>query len=224
MLIFYVFVIDPYLFFHSCSCPFDQIHVYDGSSKDDPLIGTYCGQKRNLVLYSSGENIMVTFTTLPRSAAHENRGFIGWFEFSERFVNLGSFLFLFSSNLNEQKDLIKMNNILFLSSGFIGKNDGEHIRGTECDQKILSRKENNGTIYSPNYPFLYHSNIICKYHIYGIQDEQHLEKIRLEFEKFEIPIVKDKLKANGALSIPLGVSSDSINSIGTIDETEPVNE
>ncbi|XP_053215046.1 tolloid-like protein 2 isoform X2 [Panonychus citri] len=180
-------------------CPFDQIHVYDGSSKDDPLIGTYCGQKRNLVLYSSGENLMVTFTTLPRSAAHENRGFIGWFEFSERFVNLG----------------------------FIGKNDGEHIRGTECDQKILSRKENNGTIYSPNYPFLYHSNIICKYHIYGIQDEQHLEKIRLEFEKFEIPIVKEKLKVNGALSIPLSGSigiSDSINLMGAIDDTEAINE
>ena len=33
--------------------------------------------------------------------------------------------------------------------------DAEHIRGTECDQKILSKKESNGTVYSPNYPFPY---------------------------------------------------------------------
>ncbi|XP_015783415.1 cubilin isoform X2 [Tetranychus urticae] len=169
------------LLYGGAHCPFDQIRVYDGSTKEDPLIGTYCGQKRNLVLYSSGEKMLVTLTTLPRSASHENRGFIGWFEFSERFVNLG----------------------------FIGKNDGEHIRGTECDQKILSRKENNGTIYSPNYPFLYHSNIICKYYIYGIQDEQHLEKIQLEFEKFEIPI-KDKLKVNGI--VPISNSNPNIDS------------
>lgn len=72
-------------------------------------------------------------------------------------------------------------------TGFIGKSDGEHIRGSECDQKILSKKESNGTIYSPNYPFLYHTNILCKYFIYGLQDAQHLEAVRLEFEKFEIP-------------------------------------
>jgi hypothetical protein len=72
-------------------------------------------------------------------------------------------------------------------TGFIGKNDGEHIRGTECDQKILSKKESNGTIYSPNYPFLYHTNIVCKYFIYGLQDAQHLETVKLEFDKFEIP-------------------------------------
>ena len=36
--------------------------------------------------------------------------------------------------------------------------DAEHIRGTECDQKILSKKESNGTVYSPNYPFPYQVN------------------------------------------------------------------
>ncbi|CAG2120802.1 unnamed protein product, partial [Medioppia subpectinata] len=111
------------------------------------------------MVYSSGENLFVQFNTLKRTADSQNRGFSGWFEFSERFVNLG----------------------------FIGKNDGQHIKGTECDQKILSRKESNGTVYSPNYPFLYHSNIVCKYYIYGLQDSQHLERVNIEFEKFEIP-------------------------------------
>lgn len=147
------------LFYGGPHCPFDFIKVYDGASEEDPLIATYCGQQRNLMVYSSGENLFVQFTTLKRTADSQNRGFSGWFEFSERFVNLG----------------------------FIGKNDGEHIRGTECDQKILSHKESNGTVYSPNYPFLYHSNIVCKYYIYGLQDSQHLERVNLEFEKFEIP-------------------------------------
>ncbi|KAI1301505.1 Cubilin [Halotydeus destructor] len=146
------------LFFGGSHCPFDFIKVYDGGSTEEPLIGTYCGQQRNLVIYSSTEELFVQFSTLQRTADSQNRGFSGWFEFSERFVNLG----------------------------FIGKNDAEHIRGTECDQKILSRKESNGTVYSPNYPFLYHTNIVCKYFIYGLQDAQNLEKVKLDFEKFEI--------------------------------------
>lgn len=71
------------------SCPFDFIKVYDGPSADDPMIGTYCGQQRNLVIYSSAESIFVQFATLQRTADTQNRGFAGWFEFSERFVNLG---------------------------------------------------------------------------------------------------------------------------------------
>jgi hypothetical protein len=41
------------------------------------------------MVYSSGENLFVQFTTLKRTADSQNRGFSGWFEFSERFVNLG---------------------------------------------------------------------------------------------------------------------------------------
>ena len=63
--------------------------IYDGTSDKDPLIGTYCGQHRNLMVYSSSENLFVQFTTLQRTADSQNRGFSGWFEFSERFVNLG---------------------------------------------------------------------------------------------------------------------------------------
>lgn len=76
-------------------------------------------------------------------------------------------------------------------TGFIGKEGGQHIRGSECDQKILSSKESNGTIYSPNYPFIYYTNIVCKYFIYGLQDAQHLEKVNLEFERFEVPSTAD---------------------------------
>lgn len=71
------------------SCPFDQVAAYDGLTTADPLIGIYCESKRNLIIYSSGENLLINFNTLERNLANENRGFSGWFEFSERFVNLG---------------------------------------------------------------------------------------------------------------------------------------
>ncbi|PRD27455.1 UNVERIFIED_CONTAM: Tolloid-like protein 1 [Trichonephila clavipes] len=142
------------LVFGGAHCPFDYVKVFDGPTSDDPLIGTHCGQQRNLVIYSSAENVSVQFITLQRTAESENRGFSGFFEFSNRFVNLVPV-----------KD----------------------IPSAECDQKILSKKESFGNVYSPNYPFPYLQNTICKYYIYGLQDNQNLERVRLIFEMFEIP-------------------------------------
>lgn len=65
------------------------MRVYDGPDNTSAVIGTYCGQQRNLVLYSSDERLLVTFFTLPRAANTQNRGFKGIFEFSESFVKLG---------------------------------------------------------------------------------------------------------------------------------------
>ncbi|XP_066904535.1 cubilin isoform X2 [Halyomorpha halys] len=147
------------LFFGGPHCPFDVVKVYDGTHNESAPIGTYCGQQRNLVLYSSEENMFVMFETLRRTANSQNRGFKGIYEFSESFVKLD----------------------------FISKNDGEHIRGSECDQKILSKKKSSGSVYSPNYPFPYIPKIVCRYFIYGMQDSQHLERVRIEFQKFDIP-------------------------------------
>ncbi|EEB13932.1 hypothetical protein Phum_PHUM267850, partial [Pediculus humanus corporis] len=41
------------LFFGGPHCPFDYVKVYDGLDNTSAVIGTYCGQQRNLVLYSS---------------------------------------------------------------------------------------------------------------------------------------------------------------------------
>lgn len=71
------------------SCPFDVVKVFDGLTNDSAVIGTYCGQQRNLVLYSSESSLFVTFDTLQRTANTQNRGFKGIFEFSESFVKLG---------------------------------------------------------------------------------------------------------------------------------------
>lgn len=70
---------------------------------------------------------------------------------------------------------------------FIVKNEGVHVRGTECDQKVLSKRTSTGFIYSPNYPFPYIPKIVCRYFVYGLEGAQDLERVRLEFEKFNIP-------------------------------------
>ena len=79
-----------------CSCPFDYVNVYDGADNESAVIGTYCGQQRNLVLYSSESSLLVTFVTLQRTASTQNRGFKGIFEFSESFVKLGMFCISFT--------------------------------------------------------------------------------------------------------------------------------
>ncbi|XP_043580060.1 cubilin isoform X1 [Bombus pyrosoma] len=147
------------LFFGGQHCPLDYLKVYDGLDNTSAVIGTYCGQQRNLVLYSSESSLYVLFVTLQRTANTQNRGFKGIFEFSESFVKLD----------------------------FITTYEGEHIRGSECDQKILSKKESSGFVVSPNYPFPYIPKVVCRYFIYGMQDSQHLERVRLEFRQFKIP-------------------------------------
>ena len=78
-----------FLFVCFCSCPFDYVTIYDGPDKLAPKIGTYCGQMRNLVIYSTKNMLYMTFTTLKRTAPAQNRGFFGLFEFSDGFVKLG---------------------------------------------------------------------------------------------------------------------------------------
>ncbi|XP_076374549.1 CUB domain-containing protein 2 isoform X4 [Megalopta genalis] len=147
------------LFFGGPHCPLDYVKVYDGLNSTAGVIGTYCGQQRNLVLYSSESSLFVSFVTLKRTANTQNRGFKGIFEFSESFVKLD----------------------------FITAYKGEHIRGSECDQKILSKKESSGHVVSPNFPYPYIPKVVCRYFIYGMQDAQHLERVRLEFSTFKIP-------------------------------------
>jgi hypothetical protein len=54
--------------------------------------------------------------------------------------------------------------------------------------RVLSSGESNGTITSPNYPHSYPMNITCRYYIDGFMDKQNLEKVRLNFEKFQLPV------------------------------------
>jgi len=156
------------LFYGGAHCPFDRVTIYDGPDNLAEKIGTYCGQMRNLVLYSTKNMLYVTFTTLRRTAPVFNRGFFGLYEFSDDYVKLD----------------------------FIQDSDAEHIRGTECDQKILSKKESRGQVFSPNYPFPYQPHIVCRYFIYGMQDSQNLERVVLTFDKFDIPLDENNVHSD----------------------------
>ena len=48
------------LFYGGAHCPFDFVTIYDGPDKLAEKIGTYCGQLRNLVIYST-KNMMWVF-------------------------------------------------------------------------------------------------------------------------------------------------------------------
>ena len=166
------------------SCPLDAVDVFDGLDAKAPLIGRYCGQQRNVVIFSTEHHLLVTFTTLKRTADSQNRGFLAKFEFSETFVKLGIYFEGDSSLLYISNSL---NFVCVNYVDFISREDSKHDRGSECDQTILSRKGSSAVVYSPNYPFPYSPGIVCKYNVYGLQDEQHFERIRLDFEKFDIP-------------------------------------
>lgn len=85
----FFFKSQNYIIIQFFSCPFDIVSIYDGPNSTSPLIGQYCGQQRNLVVYSTEYYLYVTFETLHRAANTQNRGFKGMFEFSESFVKLG---------------------------------------------------------------------------------------------------------------------------------------
>jgi hypothetical protein len=56
-------------------------------------------------------------------------------------------------------------------------------------------------VFSPNYPFPYQSNVVCRYFIYGMQDEQNLERVKLTFDKFNIPMVERRGCNDGYLKV-----------------------
>ena len=63
--------------------------IYDGPDNMAEKIGTYCGQMRNLVIFSTQNKLYITFTTLKRTAPAQNRGFLALYEFAESYVKLG---------------------------------------------------------------------------------------------------------------------------------------
>lgn len=101
------------------------------------------------------------FKTTKRLNKAQNRGFSAWFEFSERFIGLD----------------------------FIEKNNGELILGTECDQRISSKGEQHSNLLvSPNYGIgKYPSSTQCIYYLYGLNDKFNLQKIRIQFDTFDLP-------------------------------------
>ena len=92
-----VFIFSGYLFIMVISAPIVRNFIFPNSAFwqwlndwfDSFFAGTYCGQMRNLVVFSTHNQLYVTFQTLKRTAQVFNRGFYGVYEFSEDYVKLG---------------------------------------------------------------------------------------------------------------------------------------
>jgi len=92
-----------YLYF---SCPIDYVQVRDGGDGRAEEIGRFCGNYKNVVLYSSLERLFILFKTqsgridsvnagnLEGDAdfLYNRRGFNITYEFSENFVKPGKIL------------------------------------------------------------------------------------------------------------------------------------
>ncbi|XP_074663096.1 cubilin-like [Tubulanus polymorphus] len=170
-------------------CPFDYVKVYDGYTREAEPIGTYCGKHEMLTLYSTNEALRIEFVTksgrvkptkkpyktyweLHPDYEIERRGFKAKYTFSDKYVKL---------------DYIKRR--------------GTHIRGTECDMRVLSTGESNGTIVSPNYPAHYPPNVTCHYFIDGRYDKENLEKVSLSFKTFHIPPYSNSKPCDGGAKL-----------------------
>lgn len=149
--------LDLDLYSGGSHCPLDSVKVFDGLEETDPIIQAICGSHRSLIIFSTLENLLVTFVTLERESEVQNRGFSAYFEFSDNFVN----------------------------PDFIGRgSDARHIRGSECDQRIVSSRASSGLVRSPGWG--HHSNAICRYVFEGLQTSLDYERVVLRFRSFDL--------------------------------------
>lgn len=149
--------LDLDLYSGGSHCPMDSIKIFDGLEETDPIINTICGSHQSLIIYSRNQHLLVTFTTIKRESEIQNRGFSAYFEFSDKFVD-PSFI-KHSPNL-------------------------KHIRGSECDQRIISTRVSTGIVTSPELG--QHSNAICRYIFEGLQTALDYERVVLRFREFDL--------------------------------------
>ncbi|KAL8575289.1 hypothetical protein ACOMHN_001834 [Nucella lapillus] len=167
---------EEFVLFHGGEyCPFDYVKIYDGYTSDDPVIGTFCGRYTpSTVLYSSSEALFLQFVTGQ-----------GRIKFSK-------------PPLEQDADFS------FERKGFnISYMFSENFVNLECDQRILSNKESNGTIFSPGYPGSVPEGVVCHYYLDGLMDEQNLEKVEVFFTDFKIPGFMTECK-NGYIGLQEG--------------------
>lgn len=190
--------LDLDLYSGGSHCPADSIKIYDGLEESDALINTICGSHRSFVIFSSGQNLLVKFHTLDQETNIANRGFSAYFEFSDRFVGLQ-----------------------FISADLFVR----HIRGSECDQRIISQRRTSGTIISPLTP--HRASAICRYIFEGLQNSLDHERVSLKFTEFDLKSQRQligaipqtstnaatmDLNASQTTEVPAGTSAQTANS------------
>ncbi|KAL5009763.1 hypothetical protein ScPMuIL_012068, partial [Solemya velum] len=154
-------------------CPFDFVAVYDGKNNKAPVIGVFCGRYENVTLYSTSEDLYVEFITrsgrvdFDRTSLYESADF----SFDRRGFNI---------TYEFNNDFVKLD--------FLADPGTQHVRGTECDVRIKSLQNSNGTLTSPGYfrRHVYPLNVICTYYLDGIMNKQTVEKVIVRFMNFNI--------------------------------------
>lgn len=174
-------------------CPVDYMKVFDGSDEKAPIINTFCGNHKGVVIYSSTENLLLKFVTSDQEANVDNRGFLIQYEMSSNYVNL---------KFTNVDPLIK------------------HIKGSECDVRIMSRSKTNGTIVSPTIPHRAHT--ICRYIFEGLSRSSDHKKVMLRFVEFDLKTQRQLTgnTINTNLSIELATNQKSTHpTASSIDNT-----
>lgn len=196
------------------SCPFDIVRVHDGIDNTSAVIGTYCGQQRNLVLYSSESNLFINFFTLQRTANTQNRGFKGIFEFSESFVKLDFIREFVALSFNWELYrrwvhvfLLQARTMecIYAALNAIRKYYPRRSRRVMFIHQIIHfltfRKSFAGEKRRQclhNFASIQLFFQLCfrfRYFIYGMQDAQNLERVKLDFSIFDIPKGEHKPKS-----------------------------
>ncbi|ESN94339.1 hypothetical protein HELRODRAFT_164165 [Helobdella robusta] len=160
-------------------CPYDYILIYDGPTNNSEIINTFCGHRNNVTLFSSSSNLYIEFSTKSGRLESTKRTYLHPWESSK------------SDDVIVQRRGFKA--FYEISGAFVD---------LECDQMVLSTKESNGVIKSPNFPYNFPLKIRCNYYIDGLEDKQNLEKAKIEFDYLNIPKVRDGCN-NGHLKVYL---------------------
>ncbi|CAH1798343.1 unnamed protein product [Owenia fusiformis] len=174
-------------------CPFDSVKIYDGHTNQDTLIGVFCGKHKNLTVFSTGQALHIDFRTKSGRLEPTKKTYFSHWEIDPDYaIKRTGFKAIYEFSMD------------FVNLDFIDRYKGKHIRGTECDQRVKSDGESNGTIVSPNYPQKYPKGVTCRYYIDGKKDKQHLEKAEIKFSTFGIPTRSPEGCESGYLLAYLG--------------------
>ncbi|CAG2197300.1 unnamed protein product [Mytilus edulis] len=181
-------------------CPIDYVLIHDGGSSKGEEIGRFCGNYKDVVIYSSENYLSIIFRTqsgridslnadnLEGDAdfLYNRRGFNISFEFSDKFVKPafsrtgGDHIQILKEQLGANTDRLSTH-IIF---------SYQHKKNTDigsCDVRISSRKRSFGTLTSPGYPSDVPPNVTCNYYLDGMRNRKVLEKVSISFKDFEVP-------------------------------------
>ncbi|XP_064627672.1 suppressor of lurcher protein 1-like isoform X2 [Lineus longissimus] len=140
-----------------CIASPDHITIRDGVNSSSHMIIQHCDTRNNVESISSGPYLFVQFLA---DSKNQRQGFSATYEF------------LSQQQMRERTQ--KKIDLLYPTSAT--------DQVTNCNQVIVSTRNKNGTITSPNYPNTYPSYSSCRYTFQG----QGKERVQITFTDFDL--------------------------------------